>query len=356
MACADTEGPIGTVPPPGFRDLVVWVQSHVEAVDGLLTDLDNSLVKRGKTLLVVFDALDRLAKDWETTRTLTAALLRRALATRSYRRLRLKLFMRRDQFEDPALFEFPDGSKIKNTRVDLEWSSADLYMLLFSRLVQNTMSGVVLAKLRETVAGRGRLFVDTDTDHEALVNAMAGEFMGTDKKRGRVFTWVPLHLADARGETSPRTFLTAWREAAHHTPAPAETAVDHLGLQEGVRRASADRLQELREDYWWIDRALEPLRDQLVPMDRPLLEELWRSRDTANAIIRESAERARLAPVHLSDRKDAVASLVDALKSIGVLEIRQNGKINVPDIFRVEAGIKRKGGVKPPRRAVAERH
>jgi hypothetical protein len=72
--------------------------------------------------------------------------------------------------------------------------------------------------------------------NKALVDAIAGEYMGADKKRGRVYTWLPLHLADSREETSPRTFLTAWREAALHEPAPANQAVDHQALLRALGR------------------------------------------------------------------------------------------------------------------------
>jgi hypothetical protein len=39
------------------------------------------------------------------------------------------------------------------------------------------------------------------------------------------------------------------------------------------------------------------------------------------------------------------------MTQIAVMEERTNGKINVPDIFRVEAEILRKGGVAVPRRS-----
>ena len=128
--------------------------------------------------------------------------------------------------------------------------------------------------------------------------------------------------------------------------------MDHLGLLEGVRKASEDRLHELKEDYWWITAALAPLRDELVPMPLEELKELWHQHGTAKSIMRESSATKRLAPVQLvaTDPRDQEAALVSALQAIGVLEIRSNQKINVPDIFRIEAQIKRKGGVKPPRR------
>ncbi len=175
--------------------------------------------------------------------------------------------------------------------------------------------------------------------------------MGANKKRGLVYTWLPTHLADAREQTSPRTFLTAWREAAHHGSPPPGRAVDHLGLLEGVRKASEDRLSELAEDYPWVKTVLEPLRGQMVPMEWVVLAALWRDRGTAQAVLTQSAKEGRLAPVQLGDPgTDPERSLLKALWAIGVLELRASGMINVPDIFRIEAGIKRKGGVKPPRR------
>ena len=168
-------------------------------------------------------------------------------------------------------------------------------------------------------------------------------------KRGRVFTWLPEHLADARMQVSPRTFLTAWREAAHFGTPPLGKAVDHLGLQEGVRKASEDRLFELKEDYPWIDAALAPLKGRLVPMERCELESIWIESATAERVVEQSATAGRLAPVQLEDANlPREAALIKALESVGVLETRSNGKINLPDIFRVEAGIKRRGGVRPP--------
>ena len=265
--------------------------------------------------------------------------------------------MRTDQYADASLFEFPDGSKIKNTRVALSWTSGDLYRLLFERLKRSPVASPAFEALARSTHARPSLISGAWPDQiKPLVDAIAGEFMGADKKRGRVFTWLPLHLADAHRETSPRTFLTAWREAALYdgAPLPVERAVDHLGLLEGVRKASEDRLQELREDYFWIDAALRPLRGGLVPMDRSTLETLWQRDNTATRIIEQSREKERLAPVQLEDGKDPVLALLGALTSIGVMESRSTGKIDVPDIFRVEAGIKRRGGVKPPRRTRSE--
>jgi hypothetical protein len=49
--------------------------------------------------------------------------------------------------------------------------------------------------------------------------------------------------------------------------------------------------------------------------------------------------------------ENSMDALLQTITSIAVMEERANGKINVPDIFRVEAGILCKGGVAVPRKA-----
>lgn len=341
-------------PGQGFADQAAWVSRHGEQVDRIITELDDRFAKQNRKLIVVFDALDRLGPDWQARRTQTAALLRRALAARSYHSIRLKLFMRRDQYEDPRLFQFADGSKIANQRVDLQWNTNELYRLLFLRLENDVESSAAFVRLVASYVGATDR--TSEKSQQILVKAIAGEFMGATAKQGRVYTWLPVHLADARGETSPRTFLTAWREAAIYQPSPVRQALDHRGIHEGVRKASEDRVSELGEDYWWIKDALKSLRNQQVPMDRASLKRLWINKKTAVEILEASSRE--LPPVRLDSAKregnNLEDALIDDLVAIGIMERRPNDKINIPDIFRLEAGIKRKGGVPAPKRAQRE--
>ena len=180
--------------------------------------------------------------------------------------------------------------------------------------------------------------------------------MGSDKKRGHVYTWVPLHLSDAANTCSPRTFLTAWNRAALHAPAPERRAVDHLGLQEGVRLASNVRLNELYEDYDWIRPSLQALKQQFVPMPREQLFELWEQGKVLHAITESENAQIQRIPANLLDVSSNFAAvgsheaLLRAMETVAVLEVRGNGKIDVPDIFRVDAGILRRGGVAVPKR------
>jgi hypothetical protein len=339
---------------PGLADVIRRLRERPSVYTEILSAEDEVGSKDQSFVLVVFDALDRLASDWASIRGLTKGLLVTALGLQSFRSIRAKIFMRIDQFADPELFRFPDGSKIRNDYVSLAWRPHELYGLLFFELLRHEAAAHMLKDIARRLDAhsalpiRGRL--DTGPQaQELLITAIAGEFMGSSSKRGRVYTWVPLHLSDAANNCSPRTFLTAWKTAAEHVPAPQTQAVDHLGLSEGVRRASNARLTELSEDYPWIRLVLAPLRRQFVPIERSLLFELWEESHVIAQILEQSGGQGWLAPIGVIIEHSPDA-LLQTMASIAVMEVRANGKINVPDIFRVEAEILRKGGVAVPRK------
>ncbi|RYF25423.1 MAG: hypothetical protein EOO23_09005 [Comamonadaceae bacterium] len=265
--------------------------------------------------------------------------------------------MRVDQFSDQDLFQFPDSSKIKNDHVSLIWRPTELYGLLLFELLRQDISRDSLKALATRDGASSalpRAGADGSAHPEAqarLINGIAGEFMGSNEKRGRVYTWVPLHLGDAAHTCSPRTFLIAWKKAAEHHPAPTTRAVDHLGLIDGVRSASASRLEELYEDYRWVKPALAALRRQFVPMEREQLLDIWKSQRVVEAIENSAASNPLFTPVKFLAGSD-LSALLSSMRDVGVMEERANGKINVPDIFRVEAEILRRGGVAVPKRSL----
>ncbi|MEW5966547.1 MAG: hypothetical protein AB1720_06050 [Pseudomonadota bacterium] len=320
-----------------------------------LSQLDNQLAAKKQYLLVVFDALDRLAQDWSTIRELTRALLRLAIGLQSFESIRTKIFMRVDMFSDREIFRFQDSSKIRNDHVSLVWQPEELYGLVLFEILRNPDGQPALSMLAEQTNTLAALPLNGEdsrlhvNEQRRLVHALAGEYMGSSKKRGLVYTWVPLHLSDAANTCSPRTFLTAWKEAAEHVPAPTDRAIDHLGLLDGVRSASQSRLNELYEDYEWIRPSLEALARQFVPMFRAQLFQLWEDSHVLRAIESSTYSEVSKTPAGLADSPGPEA-LLEAMKAVAVMEERSNGKINVPDIYRVEAGILRKGGVAVPKR------
>jgi hypothetical protein len=340
--------------PSSLAEDVRGLRDNPRAYAEELTAADDSNTMYGSSILVLFDALDRLSSDWATIRDLTKGLLVTVLGLQSFRSIRAKVFMRVDQFSDLELFRFQDSSKLRNDHVDLAWDPHELYGLLLFELQRDPSAVSTLEELasirgaQSAIPTGGKPSFDVHSQ-QTIITSIAGEFMGSNRKRGRVYTWVPLHLSDAANNCSPRTFLTAWKTAAEHLPAPVSQAVDHLGLSEGVRQASKARMTELREDFLWIDLALEPLRHHFVPLERNHLFGLWQQADVIRQILDRSRQEQFLAPVGI-DLDNTPDTLLKTMTSVAAMEERANGKINVPDIFRVEAGILRKGGVAVPRK------
>lgn len=340
-----------TIPRDSLNRTIERLKSNPMLYSHELSMADDTFLQNNRNLLIVFDALDRLGRDWNDIRKLTQALLSLAVGLQSFRAIRMKIFMRVDQFADYDLFRFPDSSKIRNDHVSLIWRPNELYGLLLFELIRNSSSQAQLDLIAQNAnlpRGSSRGWSQAGAQ-EQIIKMIAGEFMGSNKKRGRVYTWVPLHLSDAADTCSPRSFLIAWKKAAEHKPAPPDRSVDHLGLSDGVRSASSSRLEELYEDYPWIKLALEALRRQFVPLERERLFELWQQANVVKDIRDGGSSNPKSMPVKFLEGDD-LAALLSAMRDVGVMEERSNGKVNVPDIFRVEAGILRKGGVAVPKR------
>jgi hypothetical protein len=260
--------------------------------------------------------------------------------------------MRTDQSKDDSLFRFADASKIRSDAVSLVWRRGELFGLLCNHLM---MSGNAVQSALCRLAGeedssdlKAELLRNEDFQ-EQLFYRLAGEFMGAGPKRGRTYTWIYDHLADTFGETSPRSFITATQRAAIHRPTPKNTAIDQVGIRAGVQEASAVRVGQLKEDYDWIDKVMSALAGLEVPCDPSTFIRRWKDGQTIREIKSDVKDETRRLPLELiSSHDEPERTLLRALENIGVIEFRTENRINMPDIFRVEAGIKRRGGVRPP--------
>jgi hypothetical protein len=364
-------GPLATLGLPNdFVALSQWFSLNPEEGEKRIRAADEGL--SGKTLLVMFDALDTLAEDWVSIRHRTEGLLRLAVIAKGLRNTRIKIFMRPDQFEDTALFRFPDATKLRAERVNLEWRFLDLYALMFFHIWKDSGGRDALKQLANFSGALFRVNGDqiqpslvlNESVQRVIFNRIAGEWMGGDRKRGATYSWLVQHLADAHGETTPRAFLTALRGAGQIMPIRPDTAIDYRGIIHGVGEASENRVDDLLQDYWWIDYVREPLIGLHTPIVKEALFEAWRSAGTAEQ-VHELAKSRGLLPVYLSLRsridelpREIAANIATdedailmSLRLISVCEIRSNGKVNFPDIFRVAFKMKRRGGIPPKRSA-----
>jgi hypothetical protein len=176
--------------------------------------VDRTVAKQGIKVLVVFDALDSIAMDWERLRLLTDALLEVAWSTRGYQALRLKLFLRPDQMRDLGL-RFVELPKLIAAATNLEWKGTDLFGMLFARLGAIRDADVHTSLLRllrlegvpsppKSLKGlRSWPLAYNRATQRRVFQRLAGAYMGRSHKKGRTYDWPLKHLADGHGEVTP---------------------------------------------------------------------------------------------------------------------------------------------------------
>lgn len=179
---------------------------------------------------------------------------------------------------------------------------------------------------------------------KAAFEGLAGPWMGRDKRRGVPYTWAVGHLADGRGQTSPRSFLAAIYRAAEDTAERYPQhwyALHYESIKRGIQKASEIRVQEIAEDYPWVPGVLSVLSGMNVPIDFDTIEMKWREQfpDGPGGL-----SQARLPAQHVDRGWPGVR---EDLQRIGLLDTKKDGRIDMPDLYRVGFGLGRKGGVKP---------
>ncbi len=236
-------------------------------------------------------------------------------------------------------------AKLIRSYDDAADADATRYLLLFDALDRTAdewserralLRGLLqlVLDLRSSKAIRAKVFVRPDMIQDAEVLA----FVDSSKLVG---SRIPTHLGDANSIATPRSFLAALRTAADETNQDWELALDWRSIHSGVRRASEIRVIELGEDFPWTKPAMEALEGLNVPCSRKDLVSRW----TANSVMERveslpSGDRNKNATLGLQ-------GLLNDLVEVGVLKLRSDGRYNIPDVYRVGFGLKRRGGVRP---------
>lgn len=348
--------------PQGLADWtarVQWVRENPESVERRLKEEDQRLSAEGALCLVVFDALDRTAATWEDRARLLDGLLQNLLDFRAYRSLRAKAFVRPDMLIDRTIGRFPDASKVVGGAVDLLWTRTLLFGLLWKHLLNAPQGGDAFRVLCESEFlqeprqspdlsiwfAPSAMNAEEDLQRP-LFHALAGEWMGADKRRGYPYTWLPNHLADALQQVSPRSFLVALREAAHETAlsyAQHPTALHPEAIKRGVQKASKIRVEEMAEDFPWLGDVMAPLKNLIVPCEQTEIAARW---EQAKLKERLDLDLRGVVPRRSGEFGEG---LCEQLVAAGIFARMPDGRINLPDVYRVGFGLRRLGGVKPLR-------
>jgi len=344
----------------------LWVRDNRDTADNYLTACDRDLALHGRIFLLLFDSLDKLAGDWAHIRILLSSALQLGLECRTRRAIRFKFFLRSDMVEeDDEIWRFADSSKLLHSKETLTWRPNDLFGLILLHLANSDSVG---AAFRQEISDKTqsefqevsgtyslpRGLTAREQPLRSIVEALAGPWVGTNAKRGFTFTWIPTHLSDAKGRLSPRSILLAFKKAAQwtserHPDHP--TALHYEGIQQGVVEASKIRISEIKEDYPWVGPLLDALNGTIVPLTMDQLTVTWTD-SCIRASLHAAAQNQRLPPRRYTsdpNRKGDLQALVDDLIELAVLYRTEDKRLNMPDIFRIGFGIKRQGGVKPPR-------
>jgi hypothetical protein len=318
--------------------------------------VDHNLGAGDTTALVIFDALDTLARDWRRLTLLTDALFEAVWALRVMKNVRAKIFIRPDQLNDEGL-RFVELPKLRNGRVELNWTRRDLYGLLYSRIFEAELSEGVedfqklaaeegapvpmdsLARLR-----RWPLALSEERQ-KRVMERFSGPYMGAGSNKGATYPWTYNHLADARGVVTPRSFLKLFVEAAQSTQSSSQYVFTPEAIRHGLREASKTRVEQLALEYRWIKRALAPLAGLKVPCPRADIHDLWELSGTVQIIELAASSEGFLPPYRATLDFTEEEALELALVRIGVLSYRPDGRADIPDLFRIAARMFKLGGV-----------
>jgi hypothetical protein len=336
-----------------WPERVQWVVANPGKVEDAILDVDEQAGRGDRIKLLLFDAMDRLHSDRQIADQLARGIFELALNLRtSTRNLRVKLFIRYDMF-DTARLDFADASKLIANIADLRWTDTSLYALLFHYM---SGTGSEHSERFRSETGWTDGFSGDEAKQREVLERIASKYMGTDHRKGYTYTWLPNHLADGRQQVSPRSFLSALRNATERTQ---EAFSGHAyalhwdAIRQGVQQASKIRVAEVKEDTPWVLNAIDPLRGAQVPIEKDEVIRRWKEDELSAKLSTQQSKTSKL-PEDDSANQEMFATgplntgydgLIAELIDLGVMTIRTNKKLDLPDVYRIAFDIGRKGGV-----------
>ncbi|MGH3829966.1 MAG: hypothetical protein ACRDRS_05855, partial [Pseudonocardiaceae bacterium] len=244
-------------------------------------------------------------------------------------------------------------SKLIANMTDLSWTETSLYALLF-----HYMSGADSEHSERFTSETGWAdrFSGDETKQREVLERIASTYMGADHRKGYTYTWLPNHLADGRQQVSPRSFLSALRRATKRTEEDFSGhayALHWDAILQGVQHASQIRVQEVQEDTPWVSDAIKPLHGTQVPIEKDEVIHHWEKAKLSSVLLTQRSQTSE-PPDDDSEVRDPFATgplnigyegLITELINLGVMTIRTNKKLDLPDVYRIAFDIGRKGGV-----------
>lgn len=329
-----------------------YIQQNPEKMEIILDKIDEALEQQNRWLFVAYDALDKLTSQYVDLFSFLRPLLSFwHTQSRRWKRLHCKIFLRDDLYNSERL-AFPDASKLSNCKIQLTWNAVSLYRLLIKRMANGNTSEAVdyLQRIpglisQEMDPDLGYIPTEQKNKIEAFVTMMIGTYMGNSPKKGKSYFWFPNHLQDAKGALAPRSFLKCFSAAAEDMirhPDEIEKLPDAQLLlpsriQGALVKVSDERVQELQEEYPWLEELKSAFSGLTMLMDRHEFIDhidmnLW------------TAEQRKVLPAN------SPSEIFKVLDQLGIVFTAEGDRINVPEIYLHGFRMKRKGGLRRPER------
>ncbi|MEB3343136.1 P-loop ATPase, Sll1717 family [Okeania sp.] len=321
---------------------------NFENINYALDKLDEELLASDRWLFITYDELDRIVPSYLELAAPIAELLAFWLDRwRRWERIRPKIFLRTDLFQQEFL-GFPDASKLRGHQISLEWETSWLYQVFVKRLANSgeemndylqIVPGLIPSKKDKIL---GILPASDESRFELLMEKIVGEYMGNNHRKGYTYNWVPNHLQDAKGRIAPRSFLKLFSLAAERRlekfeekDLPENRLLLPSDLQGALMDTSQDRIKELtEEEYPWLEAFKKSLKNlNLLTEEEKFLNILKNTKWDKEPPSKKPEE------------------ILKYLEQLGIVEIRSSDRrINMPDIYRYGFEVKRKGGIKRPKK------
>ncbi|MEW5817591.1 MAG: hypothetical protein AB1798_19610, partial [Spirochaetota bacterium] len=199
--------------------ILTSIDSELGLVFQRIDNIDTNLDIEDAFIFISYDELDRVSPgDWGAMKSILQGLVQFwAAYSRRWRRIRPKIFLRRDLYQRAALMG-PDIAKIASNRAELLWDIHEFYGVVFKRLLNNDEFRDYLAPARIPLIHDPDLGytpqAKKEKDYETAIDRMFGKHMGTDPRKGLTLRWLPNHLKDGHGRIYPRPLLRLLEDAA----------------------------------------------------------------------------------------------------------------------------------------------
>lgn len=335
---------------PSWQGKYTWVQEHPEEVAGYLGARNLEFRQQPGAFVLAIDHFELLADTPSDRARLVRGVLELMLELRTFSKLRVKAFVNSDLLAQPGVADFPGAARVLGAQVELKWQPADLYGLLYAKL--GGAATDLEARLHfQALSAAGWFSPPTLPPYwlgpgpamdpgwqQALFGYLHQGGLSYASYVG--FHKLPQDLTDSLGRLSPRTFLAAVRFAAEDSAqrGPGVYPLAIPSLQVGILAAARQWKQELGQDMTWVRQAMERLKGLYVPLQPAEVFAAWR-------------ERGFQAPS--SDGRTPTdydfEQALEGLQQVGALLRMADGRIEVPELYRLGFGLGRHGGFRPTR-------